>query len=182
MHIVLLYRFIRTCTGLIVACAGIRCTSFTGSSSIFRLNSYFSSPHLITTTTILTARCPRGKCRLFAIYCIEKGSKLYHHIQKIPNIISAIFLSFNNDPNSYLGMAVDCIRDLPILHQRILYVEYRQPQLQVHGSILGALIWIVNPLRMIGYRASMLNMAPIDKPLFNRFMLCLSRKYKILEF
>ena len=81
------------------------------------------------------------------------------------------FLSFNIDPNSYLGMAVDCIRDLPILHQHILFVECRQPQLQVHGSILGALIWIVSPLHMIGYRASMLNMAPIDKPLFNTFIL-----------
>ena len=80
-------------------------------------------------------------------------------------------------------MAVDCIRDLPILHQHILFVECRQPQLQVHGSILGALIWIVSPLHMIGYRASMLNMAPIDKHLFNTFILCMpsSRKYKSFE-
>jgi hypothetical protein len=62
-----------------------------------------------------------------------------------------------------LGMAVDCIHGLPILLQRILFVECRQPQLQVHGSILGALILIVSRLRRIGYMASMLNMAPIDK-------------------
>ena len=83
MHIVLLYRLIRTCTGLIVACAGISCTSFTRSSSIFRLNSYFSCSHLITTTTILTAGCPRGKCRPFAIYYIVNSSKLYHHIKRL---------------------------------------------------------------------------------------------------
>ena len=71
-------------------------------------------------------------------------------------------------------MAVDCIHGLPILHQRIRFVEFRQPQLQVHGSILGALIWIVSRLRMIGCKASMLNMAPIDKPLFNTFILFFS--------
>ena len=68
-------------------------------------------------------------------------------------------------------MAVDCIHDLPILLQRILFVECHQHQLQVHGSILGALILIVSRLRRIGYMASMLNMAPIDKPLFNTFIL-----------
>jgi len=63
-----------------------------------------------------------------------------------------------------LGMAVDCIHGLPILHQHILFVECRQHQRKVHEAMLEALILIVSRLHMIGCKASMLNMAPIDKP------------------
>ena len=61
------------------------------------------------------------------LYC--KQLKIIPLYTKNPTLYFAIFSNFNIDPNSYLGMAVDCIPDLPILLHHILFVECRQHQL-----------------------------------------------------